>query len=112
MRLPDRVALITGGNSGIGEATAALFTREGARVAITGRDKERGQKVAREIGETGGEIFFMRSDVRRADDCRSAVDQTLLRYGRLDILFNNAGVFYPRTVPEWQRGRMGPDHRS
>jgi NAD(P)-dependent dehydrogenase (short-subunit alcohol dehydrogenase family) len=98
MRLENRVALITGGTSGIGEATAVLFGREGARVTITGRDEKRGRAVAERITNDGGKAIFVRSDVRRAEECRSAVDETIRAFNRLDILFNNAGVFYPHTI--------------
>jgi NAD(P)-dependent dehydrogenase (short-subunit alcohol dehydrogenase family) len=100
MRLKNKVALITGGTSGIGEATAVLFAQEGARVTITGRDEKRGQAVAKRITNDGGKAIFIRSDVRRAEDCRQAVDETLRSFDRLDILFNNAGVFYPHTILE------------
>jgi NAD(P)-dependent dehydrogenase (short-subunit alcohol dehydrogenase family) len=98
MRLNNKVALITGGNSGIGRATAMLFAREGAKVALTGLDEERGNRVVAEINKDSGTAIFIRSDVRLADDCRHAVDETLRKFGRLDILFNNAGVFYPHSV--------------
>ena len=98
--LEGKTALITGGSAGIGRATAILLTREGARVAITARNEERSREVVREIDETGGEAIFMISDVRFPDQCRQAVDQTLERYGRIDVLFNNAGVYYPKTVPD------------
>ena len=106
MRLVGKVALITGGTSGIGRATALLFAREGAKVAITGRDEARGQEVVADLEQAGGAAIFVRSDVRLADDCRRAVEQTLHAFGRLDILFNNAGVFYPHdalncTEEEW-----------
>jgi NAD(P)-dependent dehydrogenase (short-subunit alcohol dehydrogenase family) len=106
MRLIDKVALITGGTSGIGRATALLFAQEGARVAITGRDEARGQEVAADIERSGGTAIFIRSDVCLADDCRRAVEETLHAFGRLDILFNNAGVYYPHsaldcTEEEW-----------
>jgi len=100
MRLEGKVALITGGTSGIGSATAVRFAREGAVVAITGRNTERGDQVVQAIVANGGEALFIRSDVRFADQCRLAVEQTLERFGKIDVLFNNAGVFYPRTVPE------------
>jgi NAD(P)-dependent dehydrogenase (short-subunit alcohol dehydrogenase family) len=98
MRLLNKVALITGGNSGIGRATALLFAREGAKVAITGRDEERGKRVVEEIRDSSGTAVFIRSDVRFARECRQAVDETLRQFGRLDILFNNAGVFYAHSV--------------
>jgi NAD(P)-dependent dehydrogenase (short-subunit alcohol dehydrogenase family) len=100
MRLKDRVALITGGTSGIGEATALLFAREGARVAITGRNSERGTGVGERIKELVREAIFLRADVSLADDCRRAVDETERAFGAIDILFNNAGVFYPQTAIE------------
>jgi len=100
MKLDGKVALITGGNSGIGSATAALFAKEGAAVVLTGRNQERGEQVARAINEAGGRAMFLRCDVRVADECRQAVEQTLERFGRIDVLFNNAGVFHPKTVPE------------
>src|SRR6201984_1555589 len=102
MRLPDKVALITGGTSGIGEATAKLFAKEGAKVAITGLHDERAAAVVREIRQHNGDsgCMFIHSDVRLADDCKRAVDETLRAFGRIDILFNNAGVFYPQTALE------------
>ena len=98
MRLKDKVALITGGTSGIGEATAVLFAREGAKVAITGRNEKRGHAVTVRIIENGGQAIFLRTDVRKADECRRAVDETVSSFGHLDILFNNAGVFHPQTT--------------
>jgi NAD(P)-dependent dehydrogenase (short-subunit alcohol dehydrogenase family) len=98
MRLQDRVALITGGTSGIGEATAILFAQEGASVAITGRDEKRGHAVTARILQSGGKAIFVRTDVRKSAECRRAVDETLRAFGRLDILFNNAGVFYPHNI--------------
>lgn len=100
MRLKDKVALITGGTSGIGEATALLFAREGARVAITGRNPERGAQVVRQIKDSGGQAMFMRADVSSASDCQRAVHETVQAFGRIDVLFNNAGVFYPQTALE------------
>lgn len=100
MRLQGKVALITGGTSGIGSATAIRFAQEGARVAITGRDARRGGEVIDTIVAAGGQAIFIRSDVRLAEACRRAVEQTLERFGQIDILFNNAGVFHPRTVPD------------
>ena len=100
MKLDGKVALITGGSSGIGSATAALLAKEGAAVVLTGRNQERGEQVARAINEDGGKAFFIRCDVRVADECRQAVEQTLERFGRIDVLFNNAGVYHPKTVPQ------------
>ncbi len=100
MRLKEKVALITGGTSGIGEATALLFAAEGAKVAITGRNEQRGAAVVGRMKERGGKALFLRADVSVADDCRRAIHETVRAFGRLDILFNNAGVFYPQTALE------------
>jgi NAD(P)-dependent dehydrogenase (short-subunit alcohol dehydrogenase family) len=100
MRLENKVALITGGTSGIGEAVANLFACEGAKVAITGRNETRGHAVTARILESGRKAIFLRTDVRKANECKRAIDQTLSSFGRLDILFNNAGVFYPQTALE------------
>jgi NAD(P)-dependent dehydrogenase (short-subunit alcohol dehydrogenase family) len=100
MRLKNKAALITGGTSGIGEATALLFASEGARVSITGRNSERGASVVARIKASGGEARFVRTDVSQVEDCRRAVDETLRAFESLDILFNNAGVFYPQTAIE------------
>src|SRR5262252_430269 len=100
MRLKDKVALITGGTSGIGEATALLFAEEGAKIAITGRDETRGHAVTVKILEAGGHAIFIRTDVRKSDECKRAVNETISSFGRVDILFNNAGIFYPQTTLE------------
>jgi len=100
MRLARQVALVTGGTSGIGEATALLFAREGALVAITGRNETRGHAVTAAILEGGGQAIFLRTDVRKAAECERAVRETVNSFGRVDILFNNAGVFYPHDTIE------------
>ncbi len=107
MKLKDRVAIITGATSGLGEAAALLFAEEGAKVTVTGRDEARGRKVVGAIAKAGGTAIFVRADVRIAADCERVVAETLRAFGgRLDILFNNAGVFHPHnavdcTEEEW-----------
>lgn len=100
MRLRDKVALITGGTSGIGRASAILFAREGAAVAFTGRDEARGRAVEQEIRAGGNRARFIRADVTSAEDCRRAVAETLEAFGGLDVLFNNAGVYVAGDVTE------------
>ena len=92
-RLNGKVALITGGTSGIGAATAVLFAEEGARVAITGRDEARGAEVTERVRGAGSEGLFVRADVRHAADCDRAVGETVAAFGGLDVLYNNAGVY-------------------
>ena len=89
MRFSDRVVLITGGNRGIGLAAAKMFAAEGARVVISARNVPAGKKAAKETG-----ALFVKADVRRAVECRHAVEKTLKAFGKLDVLVNNAGVIY------------------
>lgn len=100
MKLKDKVALITGGNSGIGKATAVLFAQEGAGVCITGRNEKRCEEVVQEITDNGGQAIYVVADVRFPDQCRRTVEKTMEAFERLDILFNNAGVYFPSTAVE------------
>jgi len=93
MRLENKVALITGGTSGIGRTTAELFAAEGAKVAFSGRRTQLGLEVEE---KTGG--FFICADHRQMEDCQRAVSETVSRYGRIDILFNNAGIVVSGTA--------------
>ncbi|WP_310632145.1 SDR family oxidoreductase [Paraburkholderia sp.] len=92
LKLQQKVALVTGGSSGIGRTTAMLFAREGAKIAIASRRHEEGLAVVEEIRRAGGEAIFVKTDVSKADDCANAVEQTVKAFGKLDIAFNNAGV--------------------
>ena len=87
-RLEDKIAIITGGTSGIGAATAELFAAEGAQVVIAGRSEAKGQALADRLGER---VTYQRQDVMVEDDVRGVIDDTAERFGRLDVLFNNAG---------------------
>ncbi len=86
------VVLITGALTGIGRATAIAFAREGARVVVSGRRDEVGQKLAVELREIGVEAEYWRADVRHEDDVRDLIDKTVKRFGRLDVAVNNAGT--------------------
>ena len=86
------VVLITGALTGIGRATALAFAREGARVAISGRRDEAGQKLAAELQKLGAEAEFLRADVRHDENVRDLVDRTVARFGRLDVAVNCAGT--------------------
>lgn len=91
-RLDNKIALITGGNSGIGEATAKLFAREGASVVITARREGELARVADEICKAGGVCEWFSGDVRVTADVERVVAQTIEKFGRIDILVNNAGI--------------------
>jgi NAD(P)-dependent dehydrogenase (short-subunit alcohol dehydrogenase family) len=86
------VVLITGALTGIGRAAAVTFAEEGARVVLSGRRDKEGQELAAELQALGAEAIFVRTDVRNDDDVRKLVDQTITRFGRLDIAVNNAGT--------------------
>lgn len=90
-RLANKVALITGSGSGIGRATAILFASEGAKVVVNDRVEPSGQETVKMITDKGGGALFALGDVSIAKGVKSVVDQAIARYGRIDILFNNAG---------------------
>ena len=87
-RLENKVALITGGTSGIGAETARLFVNEGAKVIISGRSQEKGEILSSELG---GNSKYILSDVTKEEDIENSIKETLEEFGKLDILFNNAG---------------------
>ena len=102
--LEGKTALITGGGSGIGRETARLFAEEGANVVITGRKEE---NLIEAAGTGNGAISYLVSDVSNEEDCKAAVEFTLDKFGKLDILFNNAGVIYKvethdTTTEQWE----------
>jgi NAD(P)-dependent dehydrogenase (short-subunit alcohol dehydrogenase family) len=100
-RFQDKVVLITGGTSGIGEAAAKMFAAEGARVAFCGRRVDRGDQVQKRIQAKGGEATYIRADVRIENDVRQFVDATVEKYGGLDVCFNNAGITIERPLHEY-----------
>ncbi len=106
--LKKKVALITGGASGIGRATAMLFAREGAAVVIADINAQGGEEVVQEIKSTGRKALFVACDVTQAEDCQRAVEAAVTTFGGLDILFNNAGIIrradvLHTTETEWDR---------
>lgn len=107
-RLQGKVALITGAASGIGRASALLFAREGAAVAVADINEKAGRMVANEITSTGGRAFFVPADVTRAAHCQRVVRAVAGKFGALHILFNNAGIIRRASVlelseAEWDR---------
>ena len=98
-RLKGKVAVITGGNSGVGEATAKLFAKEGAVVVITARREAALTKVAEEIKAAGGEAFAVSTDISKPEDPERLMELVLKKYGKIDILINNAGILETGLKP-------------
>ncbi|EKN70985.1 short-chain dehydrogenase/reductase SDR [Neobacillus bataviensis LMG 21833] len=92
MRLKDKVAIITGAGSGQGKASAKLFASEGASVVIAEWNEENGKQVEQELVNAGYTAVFMKTDISNEENVRSVIDQVVERFGRIDILFNNAGI--------------------
>lgn len=92
MRLKDKVAIITGATSGIGRASALLFSQEGAKIVVVGRRSDKGREVVSKIKDSAGDAIFVRADVSKAFEVRRMVEKTLRTFGKMDILFNNAGI--------------------
>ena len=111
MRLKDKVIIVTGGGIGIGRAYATGLAREGARVVVTDIQEEEAKKVACEIKQGGGEALALPVDVTSAEKTQAMADKTLQKYGRIDVLVNNAGLysaikkkpFSEITAEEWDR---------
>ncbi|WP_222705480.1 SDR family NAD(P)-dependent oxidoreductase [Terriglobus albidus] len=100
-RFARKVVLVTGATSGIGRAAAIAFAAEGAKVAFCGRREHLGQEVESAIKSQGGEAVYIRADVRDESSVQSFVDQTVQRYGRLDVAFNNAGITLEKPLHEY-----------
>src|SRR5438552_28882 len=105
-RLRGKVALITGAGSGIGAATATLFAREGAAVALADLTRDSLEPVAAQVASAGGQAFVTVSDVTRRADTERLVDETLTRFGRVDVLVNSAGVSARNAPPDWDWERV------
>lgn len=98
-RLNDKVAIITGGNSGVGAATAKLFADEGAKVVISARRKDKLDEVASEIEENGGEVLAVSCDISKAEDAKHLIEEAMKEFGQIDILVNNAGILESGLPP-------------
>ena len=107
-RLDGKVAIISGGARGQGATEARMFAREGSKVVLGDVLDEEGKQVEAEINESGGDATYVHLDVTREDDWRSAVETAVSRYGKLDVLVNNAGILIRKgleetTVEDWDR---------
>ena len=100
MDFKNKVALVTGGSSGIGRATAIAFAKEGAKVVVAARREAAGQKTVQQIKDMGGTAIFIPTDVTKSDEIETLIQKTIDTYGQLDCAFNNAGtegLFAPIT---------------
>ncbi len=107
-RLKDKVAVITGSGSGMGEGIARLFVEEGAKVVISNRTEETGKAVAASINEQGGEAIFQKADVSIESECRALIEKTVEHFGQIDVLVNNVGWsergnIEDTSVEEWDK---------
>ena len=100
MRLEKKVALVTGAGSGMGQASAVLFAKEGAAVAVVDINQETGQETVDMINREGGESIFLKADVGNTGDAEAMISKTIERFGKLDILMNNAGIAQSMTPIE------------
>ncbi|TQN42379.1 NAD(P)-dependent dehydrogenase (short-subunit alcohol dehydrogenase family) [Blastococcus colisei] len=109
MKLSGKACIVTGGASGIGRAAAIAFAREGARVTVADFNGPGGEETVETIRTSGGEAIFVKTDVAQEDDCRRVVEATVDAFGRLDVLFNNAGInpmegsVVDMSVEDWRR---------
>jgi NAD(P)-dependent dehydrogenase (short-subunit alcohol dehydrogenase family) len=94
MRLKGKVALITGGSSGIGKETSLLFAKEGAKVVVVDLNEKEGKKTVKAIKKAGGKAAFFHADIAKAMHCKEMINFTEKKYGALHILFNNAGIMH------------------
>ncbi|ARE37757.1 oxidoreductase (plasmid) [Rhodococcus sp. BH4] len=111
MRLSEKVVVITGGGSGLGRESALLFSAEGAKVVVTDLSADRSEKVAKEVTAAGGDAVWLKADVRVESEMTAAVDLAVSTYGRIDVMFANAGIgeigfgtvaFDELTLENWQ----------
>jgi NAD(P)-dependent dehydrogenase (short-subunit alcohol dehydrogenase family) len=94
LNFQGKVALVTGGSSGIGRAAAIAFAQYGAKVVVAARREEESQAVVAQIRQAGGDAHWINADMTNSDQIRSLIERTVEHYGRLDFAFNNAGTLY------------------
>ena len=99
-RLENKIAIVTGATSGIGEAVAVMYAKEGAKVVTVGRNESKGAELVKKIADNGGEAIFVKCDLRNIDDIPLIKDEALKEFGRIDILFNSAGVLVHKPFLE------------
>ena len=108
-RFENKVVLITGATSGIGEGTAKMFAKEGASVVLVGRSVDKGTKIEQEITSNGGKALFIQCDVSKEEDVKKMIEKAVETYCKIDILFNNAGIMMPSMeiermpLEDWQK---------
>ncbi|PAQ15445.1 short-chain dehydrogenase [Bacillaceae bacterium SAOS 7] len=100
MRIENKVAIITGAGAGVGKETALLFAKEGAKLVITDINEENGLKVADEIRALGAEVIFSKHDVSNEEDWKNVVSEAVEKFNKIDILFNNAGIYIIKPLAE------------
>jgi 3-oxoacyl-[acyl-carrier protein] reductase len=108
MRIKDKVVIITGSGSGIGKETALLFAREGAKLVVADVNDKAGEETAEEIRKNGGDAFYTHLDVSNREQVKQVVKDTISKYGRIDVLINNAGIIQDALVvkmteEQWDR---------
>jgi len=90
--LDGKISVVTGGGSGIGQATALLYALHGAKVVVSDINEQGGKNVVEQIKQMGGESIFIKADVSKSEDCEQLINKTIEAFGRVDIAFNNAGI--------------------
>lgn len=101
MKFKDKVAVITGATTGVGRETAILFGEEGAKVVVSGRRADKGQETVQLVNNAGGEAIFVQSDVQKSAEAKNLVDSAVRKFGRIDVLCNNAGLAIVKPVHEY-----------
>lgn len=100
MRLKNKIAIVTGGSSGIGRASSILFAKEGAKVVVADINDKTGEDVVKTINMNSGEATYVHCDVTKEDQAKNLITKTVEKYGRLDVLYNNAGIGMVKLLPE------------